>query len=332
MDRERLRLLGETVRTFLLSKKSREVFVFIFFFIVSAGFWLLQTLNDTYDTTLRLHLRLQNVPDGVIITTGLPECINISVRDKGTTLMRYYVEKATLGTVDLDFQAYDRGASSSRAIVPHADVMKSIAPLLEPSTRVVGIRPDTVEFFFSRGVKKRVPVLFKGRVETDPLYYLADLRCDPDTVTVWGDKQELDTLAAVPTVPKVLSGISENTSQKVQLRFRKGMKYEPQEVMLTATVDVYTQKQVEVPIVGTNFPAGVVLRTFPSTATISFRVGAKDFKNVTADNFVITATYEELMELPDSILPLSLRSVPAGVSQVRIHPESVQFLIEQTED
>ena len=332
MDRERLRLLGENVRTFLLSKKSREVLVFIFFFIVSAGFWLLQTLNDTYDTTLKLHLKLKNVPDGVIITTELPEDIHISVRDKGTSLFRYYLQRATLGTVSLDFKTYDTGASSSRVIVPHADVMKSIVPLLESSTRVLGMRPDTLEFYFSRGVKKRVPVLFKGRVETDPLYYLADLHCDPDTITVWGDEDELDTLAAVPTVTTVLSGISENTTKKVQLRFRRGMKFDPQEVLLTAMVDVYTQKQVEVPIVGTNFPAGVVLRTFPSTATITFRVGAKDFKNVNADNFVITATYEELMELPDSILPLRLRSVPAGVSQVRIHPESVQFLIEQTSD
>ena len=41
---------------------------------------------------------------------------------------------------------------------------------------------------------------------------------------------------------------------------------------------------------------------------------------------------EELMALPDSMLTLKLRSVPEGVSQVRIQPQRVQFLIEQTEE
>ena len=93
-----------------------------------------------------------------------------------------------------------------------------------------------------------------------------------------------------------------------------------------------TEKQVEVPVVGTNFPAGFSLRTFPATAVVAFRVGSKDYKRITREQFVITATYEELMALPDSILTLKLRSVPEGVSQVRIQPQHVQFLIEQTEE
>jgi hypothetical protein len=87
-----------------------------------------------------------------------------------------------------------------------------------------------------------------------------------------------------------------------------------------------------VPIIGTNFPAGYTLRTFPPSAQVSFRIGAKDYKSVTADNFVLTATYEELLTLPDSVLHLQLRSIPEGVSQVRIQPEAVQFLIEQVEE
>ena len=38
-------------KDFLLSAKSREFFVFLCFFFIAAGFWLLQTLNN--DTRLR---------------------------------------------------------------------------------------------------------------------------------------------------------------------------------------------------------------------------------------------------------------------------------------
>ena len=89
---------------------------------------------------------------------------------------------------------------------------------------------------------------------------------------------------------------------------------------------------MSVPIIGTNFPAGYALRTFPTSATITFRVGSRDFGRFTKENFVLTATYEELISRPDSTFRLQLRSVPEGVSQVRINPEVVQFLIEQVEE
>ena len=41
------------IRNFLLSDKSREFLVFLFFVFVSFCFWLLQTLNDTYQQSLK---------------------------------------------------------------------------------------------------------------------------------------------------------------------------------------------------------------------------------------------------------------------------------------
>jgi hypothetical protein len=43
-----LNITGKT-KDFLLSDKSREFFVFLFFFFIAGGFWLLQTLNNDYE-------------------------------------------------------------------------------------------------------------------------------------------------------------------------------------------------------------------------------------------------------------------------------------------
>ena len=40
----------EKIRSFLLSKKSREFLIFLFFMFVSFSFWLLQVLNEDYET------------------------------------------------------------------------------------------------------------------------------------------------------------------------------------------------------------------------------------------------------------------------------------------
>ena len=331
MDRHRIQHALEGAKAFLLSKLSREAFVFLFFVLISAGFWLLLTLNESYEMDVEVPVELTGVPQEVVLTTELPATVQVRVRDKGSVLMSYYA-KDKRRQLTFDFKTYDHGETYHHAVITHSDVQKQLQQSFDASTHLVSIRPDTLEYYYTRGHMKRVPVTFRGHVEAAQLYYLASLRCEPDSVTVWAEEGYLDSLTQVSTVVTNLNGLTESLTRSVALPSVRGVKLEPTEVQLTAEVDVFTEKNVEVPIVGTNFPAGLSLRTFPATATVSFRVGSKDFKKVTRDQFVITATYEQLMALPDSMLTLKLRSVPEGVSQVRIQPQRVQFLIEQTEE
>ena len=94
-------------------------------------------------------------------------------------------------------------------------------------------------------------------------------------------------------------------------------------------VDIYTEKTVEVPLRGVNFPADKVLRAFPSKVQVTFQVGLSRFRKITADDFHIRVSYEELLLLGSDKYKVKLGHVPEGVTQVRIHPEQVDFLIEQ---
>lgn len=330
MDRERLQLLGDNLKGFLNSKLSRETLVFVFFIIVSAGFWLLQTLHEDYEMDLQFPLTLENVPNGIVITEELPERITVKVKDRGSSLFRFYQWRHMPGLV-INFSSHDHGSAYGHVILTHSEVQKLIAQQLQLSTRIVSIHPDTLDYYYTRGVERRLPVLFRGRVETSSVHYLENLVITPDSVTIWGQETISDSLTAVATVLTNITDLTENLEQTVAIEPIRGTKIAPAEVTLKAEVDIYTEKQVRVPIVGTNFPGGYSLRTFPASAQVSFRVGSKKYKQITADNFVLTATYEELLALQDSMLTLQLRSIPEGVSQVKITPERVQYLIEQTE-
>lgn len=330
MDRTRLRLLLDNINAFLLSQKSREVAVFLVFFVISAGFWLMQTLHEEYETEVHVALRLKDVPKGVVVTTDLPSTIAVRVKERGSTLLNYYFNGGSFA-VDVSFSAHDRGVNYDHVVVSHSEMQKSVSTKLQSSTRILGFRPDTFDYYYTRGVEKLVPVVFRGHVTTDPLHYLAAITTDPDSVTVWGSERLLDSLESVSTMATNILDITKNTTQQVALETLRGTKVMPAEVNVTAEVDFYVESHVEVPVVGTNFPAGYALRTFPPSVTITFRVGSRDYKSITAENFLLAATYEELLARPDSILPLHLRSIPNGASKVRITPDRVQFLIEQTD-
>ena len=53
LDRRKIRYtylkLSKKIKDFLLSDKSREFLIFLFFFLIAGGFWLLQTLNNDYE-------------------------------------------------------------------------------------------------------------------------------------------------------------------------------------------------------------------------------------------------------------------------------------------
>ena len=50
-------ILNKT-RNFLLTEKFREFLVFLFFVVVSSGFWVLQTLDGKFETEFSIPLKL----------------------------------------------------------------------------------------------------------------------------------------------------------------------------------------------------------------------------------------------------------------------------------
>ena len=75
-----------------------------------------------------------------------------------------------------------------------------------------------------------------------------------------------------------------------------------------------------------------MLRAFPSKVQITFQVGLKpEFYRVgsQASDFVISVPYDELLQLGFDKYTVRLNACPKGITQVRILPEQVDFLIEQ---
>ena len=330
MDRIQWQRLGSALKIFLLSRKSRELLVFAFFVCVSAGFWLIQTLNDTYNMEVQIPIALSNVPSDVIVTDELPSPVRVTLRDKGMSLFRYY-RSAVKELLQVDFKNYIKNDGVGYGVVSRSELQKLLTGRLLSSSQIVAIHPDTIDYYYSRGVKKRVPVVLDGQVEANPLYYISDVHCVPESVTVWAPAALMDSLVAAHVDVSLITGLTHNDQRMLQLADTKGIKFEPAQVQVSSQVDMYTEKSVNVPITGLNFPGDKALITFPATAEITFRVGTKLYKKITADDFVVAVTYEELLQNPgSSSFKLHVRSVPDGVSQVRISPETVDYLIEQT--
>lgn len=329
-DRKNIRryyLIGlRKIRNFLLSNKSREFLVFLFFVFVSFGFWLLQTLNDTYQTEFKVPVRLRNIPKEVVITSELPHDIRVGVEDRGTVLLNYMLGK-TFFPVSFDFNDYKE--MGEHVLISSADVTKKVSAQLNTTTKLLSVRPDTLDFIYTEGKAKKVPVAVSGQIAAGRQYYISNVQLSPDSVMVYAPDEVLNALTTAYTQPLALENITDTVKQQIHLQRIKGAKFVPSSVEVTVCADMYSEKTVEVPIVGLDFPSGKVLRTFPSKVQVTFQVGLKDFKSVSEKDFFITISYNDLKNSQSDKTGVTLQKIPDHVSHIRIVPESVDYLIEQ---
>lgn len=314
------------IRSFLLSTKSRELLVFCFFVFVAFCFWLLQTMNDVYQADFKIPVRLKNVPKEVVMTSELPKEIRVHVEDRGTVLLNYMLGR-TFFPVSFDFQDYkDNGFHVS---IPVSEVTKKVSAQLASTTKLLSVRPNVLEFIYTQGKAKKVPVAAKGRMMAGHQYYISDILLSPDSVMVYAPDSVLDFITTAYTQPVDIENITDTVSRHVHLQTVKGAKFTPSSADVKIYVDMYSEKTVEVPVTGVNFPAGKILRTFPSRVQVTFQVGLKHFKQITAEDFFIGVSYEDVVNARDNKIHLSLRRVPEFASHVHIVPEEVDYLIEQ---
>ncbi|WP_291529517.1 YbbR-like domain-containing protein [Bacteroides sp. UBA939] len=313
-------------KDFLLSDKSREFLIFLFFFFIAGGFWLLQTLNNDYETEFSIPVRLKGVPNNVVITSEPPSELRIRVRDKGTVLLNYMLGKSFF-PLTLDFSDYNRNNNHVR--IYSSQFEKKLLSQLNVSTKLLSVTPDTLEYIYSTGTSKLLPVRLQGVVSAGRQYYIPDTICRPDSVLAYAPAEMLDTITVAYTQKVNLINISDTLKQQIPLLAQKGIKFVPSSVEMVFPVDIYTEKTVEVPLRGVNFPAGKALRAFPSKVNVTFQVGLSRFRQINENDFHINVSYEELLKLGSDKYTVKLNTFPKGVNRIRINPEQVDFLIEQ---
>lgn len=307
---------------------NKQFLIFLFFVMLSTSFWLFQTLSETYEREFVIPLEMRNVPGNVVITTDLPKNLHIRLRDKGVTLLTYYYGK-DLPSLSVDYSQYSNPSGHVRILT--SELLKQLSDRLLPGTQLVGVRPDTLEFYYNYGLNKRVPVRLQGNIRPATGYYLSQMRLSPDSVTVYAAKNLLDTITAAYLKPVYMDDIKDTLRQKLTIQTVRGAKFTPSAVSLDLYTDRLVEKTVQVPIQWVNFPASKVLRTFPSKVSITFQVGMGLYRHITADKFVLVVKYEDLLNNTTNKCRLSLQTIPEGVRRVRIEPQEVEYVIEETQ-
>lgn len=325
----------DIIRNFLFSIVNKQFLIFLFFLAFSGIFWLLMTLNETYEREFTVELRMSNLPKSVVITNDMPSSVRVTIRDKGYMIAGYMYGNI-LRPLWIDFPRYANGKDYGS--VPLSDITKLLYQRLYKSSKILSVKPDKVEFYYNLGNKRRFPVRLLGQVKPGGRYYLSHVKFMPDSVTVYGTNAVLDSIRTIYTTRQRIRNFSDTMTVKVPLRKIRGTKIVPDTVRMKLFPDVLTEETVEVPIEAVNMPEGTTLRTFPPKVTVRFVVGAAHLRNMPKDvatknllpnGFRVVADYNGIIANPSDKCRLTLRAVPDGIRNARIDVAEVDYLVEK---
>ena len=317
----------KVVGNFLFSSLNKEFLIFLFFLLLSGAFWLMMALNETYEEELKVPVRLVGMPRNAVMTDEPADTVKVTVRDKGFTLVTYKYGH-WFRPLTFKFATY-ANEDQGHGVILAADIIKQVQSQLYGSSKLLSVKPEKLDFYFTYGASKKVPIRFRGKISTSKSYYLAHTEFSPMMVTAYANKKVLDELKYVEIEPFNYRNLQDTIHQNVRLQKIRGVKLVPSTVRLSVYPDVLTEESIEVPVSAVNMPAGMVLRTFPSRVTVRFTIGASQFRMIRPEQFNVVVDYQTLAENPSDKCTLQLRSVPSSVSKAKLELDKVDYLLEQ---
>lgn len=314
-------------RNFLFSRTNREFLIFLFFLALSGIFWLLMTLNESYERELIVPVQIAGVPTDTMLTSDETDTIRVVVRDRGITLLTYMYGDA-LKKVSANFKTYAQ--SDGNGVIPASELAKIVQNRLAASSKIVSVKPDKLRFYYTSGYSKRVPVRWRGRVIPENLYFLSNVSYYPDSVTIYASEERLDSIHMVYT--ETLNNVGFRDTLVVDCRLRKmeGVKMVPDRVKTIFYTDVLTEESIDdIPIKGINLPPNKILRTFPAKVSVKFVAGVNVYRTLSAKDFTVIADYNELRDRTSEKCNIYLQDVPQGITRASLVTTQVDYLIEE---
>ena len=303
------------------SSRFHNFMMFLIFVAIAAVFWFILALNDSVTETFQVRLNIQNVPDSVTFITDPPADLHVTLRDKGTNILRIVVVKHP--TVNLNFRDY---AHEGVFRLSAADMTAELKADLGVS-QITAASIDSLRLYYTTQPGKRVPVMVQSDVSASSGNIISGAPVSLTRfVNVYSYRDEVDTVHSVLTQRLVKKDLSQTSEFDVKLKPIQGVKIVPSQVKVRVPVEPLVHKETYVEVDVENLPAGASLLLFPNRVPVSFYVPMSRFNNENVPMHVVV-DYNDTHRTRGSRIPVRVRDHAPGLINVELKTDSVEYTL-----
>ena len=308
------------------SRRGRDSLMFLLFIGISAILWMVLSLNEEEQFDVRLPMKITHVPDSVMLLSPGPEAFNVSLRARGTQVIRMHA--GVVPTMNIDFRAY----RSNGLLHLNATELKSVARNALGNAQVSVVFPDSLSIPYTTHPGFPMAVNLDYKVTTGPQFARKGRpRLSSDSVLVYmaPGKALPDNYHAVTTEPIRMTGMNKNVSVRVRLVGPPDSRVVPDSIDVSFEVEPLIFKSRKVVIEPVNVPAGTKLITFPAQVDVFYMIPMSDYPK-SDPRFRIVADYRSVNPAEASKkMKLTLLDVPPSLQNVHLSADSAEYIIER---
>lgn len=319
------RQLYDKVKEGLRTVKGRNALTFLVFLAISAVFWVLMALNDEVQHDYRLKLKLAGFPDNMTIISGANPTVSVSVKDKGSALMKFTWNTQPELTVNYD--EFSK-VGDHNLLMTQAQLNSAVRNIFGSSATIIAVRPDSLSLHYTTNPGVPVKVRIDADVRPAPsAVAFGRVTLSTDTVMLYSNSKERSRIKTLTTQPIILTGLTDTAHVSAALIVPPGMRAVPSQIKVTIPVEPLVTKTRKVEIAQRNVPAGKRLVTFPSMAEVDYLL-PKSLYN--SDASPVKAVIDFSAYRPgEKKLPVTVLPLPNYYRFVSVRPSEVEFVIEE---
>lgn len=310
--------MGNLLKRIFIKLKENNLFPFLFFLLVSCCLWLLQTLNDDYETEVSFTVSVHGVPSNIELVNPGDIEVNVRLHDRGTVLTGYKMSNAEPIEVKYSSFKYRNGVLS----LPVSALKSQVQSRLEVTTSIVQFVDDTL-YINVRQNRKLLPVHLIGNIDAAEHYEVTSVEIEPSSVMVAATPDALEKMERIDTEFVVKRYLKASKTITAKLALGGAVSVEPSEVKLHINVSPLKTKKVRVPVTKLNFPLSFHAMWLPSEVEVSFEVSEAQYELVGPSDFSVELDYNDMLNAHGAPVKLKLVTQPSMVKNVELTPSAI---------
>jgi YbbR domain-containing protein len=313
---------------FISKKINRNSLIFGLFLLISAFLWTLNALNKTYTDHLSYPVVIKHLPKEYQTLKDLPSSLDLIIEGHGYNILSHKLNYSITPAI-IDFENIKRHKISDKHYyILSKDIIDMTSRRLKGDIQVLSIHPDTIHIELTKYVSKKVPIVGDFSYKPARQYLITQSpEIVPDSVTISGPFQYLDSINFIKTNKYNFPDIKSNISRIVTLKKIENIQLKPDQVTVNIRAEKFTETSIKVPVQSFNLPDSLEMRCIPNQVELQFHVSISDFKQIDKNDFIVYTDFNDFTGVDK--LPIRISNSPDYIQKLRIIPKEVSFILKQ---
>ncbi|MBT5750391.1 MAG: YbbR-like domain-containing protein, partial [Flavobacteriales bacterium] len=240
------RLKNRISSFFKSALNNKKLSTYAFFLFISFSFWFVSMLSKQHETSLKVPLIYSNLPADKLVADPVSNFVEVRVKAPGFSILFYNLFNFSKLSLDIDKANTKPNKDGSEVFWIMNAKRESVVEIISTSMELLDISPARLVIPFSDRTKKKVAIKLNQSISLkSEMWFANPIILIPDSVMIYGEKQQLDTIDFIDTEELLLTEVSESNSNKVSLSIPDQVQCKTENIEVIIEIEPFVEQLIE---------------------------------------------------------------------------------------